>query len=78
MKKLLLQFIHLYQLIKPIRLLFFMPSCRFYPSCSAYATQAIQAYGSFNGLALTVKRLLRCHPFHSGGIDLVPPSPGKK
>jgi putative membrane protein insertion efficiency factor len=48
------------------------PSCRFYPSCSEYAYQAIQRHGPINGLLLAVKRILRCHPFHPGGVDHVP------
>ncbi len=48
------------------------PSCRFYPSCSEYAVQAIVRHGPFSGLLLAVKRILRCHPFHPGGVDPVP------
>ncbi|MGB9442272.1 MAG: membrane protein insertion efficiency factor YidD [Desulfobacterales bacterium] len=48
------------------------PSCRFYPSCSEYARQAIKRHGLPNGLLLAVKRILRCHPFHPGGVDPVP------
>jgi putative membrane protein insertion efficiency factor len=48
------------------------PSCRFYPSCSAYALTALERHGAARGSYLTVKRLLRCHPFHPGGIDPVP------
>lgn len=48
------------------------PSCRFYPSCSAYALTALERHGAARGTYLTVKRLLRCHPFHPGGIDPVP------
>ncbi|UCE56975.1 MAG: membrane protein insertion efficiency factor YidD [Desulfobacterales bacterium] len=50
----------------------FGPTCRFYPSCSDYAYQAIQRYGPFKGLLLAFKRLLRCHPFNAGGVDPVP------
>lgn len=46
--------------------------CRFYPSCSTYTYEAIKKYGLMKGMFLGSKRLLRCHPFHSGGIDLVP------
>jgi putative membrane protein insertion efficiency factor len=46
-----------------------LPSCRFTPTCSEFARQAIAAYGVVRGLALTVRRLLRCHPFHAGGYD---------
>ena len=48
------------------------PSCRFYPSCSEYAHQAITRHGPLRGLVLAVKRILRCHPFHPGGVDPVP------
>jgi len=48
------------------------PACRFYPSCSEYAYQAIVRHGPVKGLLLAVKRILRCHPFHPGGVDPVP------
>lgn len=51
------------------------PACRFYPSCSAYARQAYAKHGLVAGSALTAWRLLRCHPFHPGGIDPVPDRP---
>ena len=46
--------------------------CRFYPTCSAYCSQAIEAHGLGHGLMLSVRRVLKCHPFHPGGVDLVP------
>jgi putative membrane protein insertion efficiency factor len=46
--------------------------CRFYPSCSAYAAQALTKHGVLKGLWLSIKRVLRCHPFHPGGHDPVP------
>jgi len=46
--------------------------CRFYPTCSAYAYQAIARYGTLKGVFLAVKRILKCHPFHPGGFDPVP------
>lgn len=48
------------------------PSCRFYPSCSQYGHEAIRKYGFLKGGWLTVKRLVRCQPFHPGGYDPVP------
>jgi uncharacterized protein len=50
------------------------PSCRFQPSCSSYAIQSIQRFGIFEGSWLTIKRLLKCHPFHPGGYDPIPES----
>jgi putative membrane protein insertion efficiency factor len=47
-------------------------ACRFYPSCSSYALTALERHGALRGTYLTVKRVLRCHPFHPGGLDPVP------
>ena len=49
--------------------------CRFRPTCSIYAVEAIQRYGAYRGGWLAVKRLSRCHPWHEGGVDPVPEEP---
>jgi len=61
--------IRVYQLVwSPMR----PPTCRFYPSCSAYALTAIQRFGIVRGSWLAARRLLRCHPWNPGGVDHVP------
>jgi putative membrane protein insertion efficiency factor len=69
MKYILILFITLYQhLLSP-----WLPqTCRFTPSCSQYAKEAMNRYGAIHGIFLALKRLLKCHPFHAGGYDPVP------
>jgi len=69
MKTIFIFLIRLYQkLISPL----LPPSCRYDPSCSEYACQAIDKYGAIKGTWLGAKRILRCHPWHAGGFDPVP------
>jgi len=69
MKKIALALINIYKrFISPL----LGNHCRFYPSCSSYTYEAIKKYGLFKGAFLGSKRILRCHPFHPGGVDLVP------
>ena len=57
----------------------FSPRCRFYPSCSAYALEAVREHGALHGTWLAVRRIGRCHPFNPGGFDPVPPAlPGRR
>ncbi len=72
MKVLLIGLIQAYKLlISPL----LPPACRFQPTCSQYARQAIERFGALKGSTLAVRRLLRCHPWHPGGWDPVPPAP---
>ena len=65
-KKILLFLIKIYQkIISPI----FGKRCRFYPTCSEYSRQASTKYGAIKGTYLSIKRILKCHPFHKGGYD---------
>lgn len=50
-----------------------VPSCRFHPTCSSYAVEAVRHHGALRGTWLATLRLLRCHPWHPGGFDPVPP-----
>ena len=72
MKMLVLALLRAYQtLLRPA----LPPCCRFHPSCSEYAAQCVARFGAPRGLALTAKRLWRCHPLSSGGLDPVPENP---
>ena len=69
MRRILILLVHGYRyLISPIM----GPHCRFHPTCSAYAVEALEQHGALRGLWLSVRRLLRCHPWHPGGYDPVP------
>lgn len=54
-----------------------VPRCRFSPSCSAYALEALERHGAARGTLLAVRRIGRCHPFHPGGVDPVPDQAGR-
>ena len=72
MKKLLLALIRIYQkYVSPA----FPPRCRFIPTCSQYAVEAIEKYGALKGSWLALKRFSRCHPFHLGEHDFYDPVP---
>lgn len=69
MKKIAILVINFYQkCISPYKI----PSCRFRPTCSHYALEAVSKYGFIKGSYLSLKRILKCHPFHQGGYDPVP------
>lgn len=69
MKYLLIGLLRVYRLlISPL----YGDVCRYYPSCSAYALEAVQRHGSIRGTWLTARRLIRCHPWAEGGVDHVP------
>jgi putative membrane protein insertion efficiency factor len=69
MSRLLIQLVRIYQyLLSP----FWGRHCRFTPTCSSYAIEALERHGALHGSWLATKRVLRCHPWHSGGYDPVP------
>lgn len=66
LKKIVIGLVRVYQkLISPL----FPPTCRFYPTCSAYFIQAVEKYGVIKGTFLGIRRILKCHPFNPGGYD---------
>ncbi|NUM88930.1 MAG: membrane protein insertion efficiency factor YidD [Bdellovibrionales bacterium] len=76
--KCLLALIQIYRWTLAPILLSFGAQCRFYPSCSEYAREALHVHGPAKGTALMALRLARCHPFCEGGEDLVPGTEGQK
>ncbi len=70
MKILLIWLIRGYRIFSPL----FPPVCRFQPTCSQYALEAVERFGVWRGSWLATRRVLRCHPFHPGGYDPVPPA----
>ena len=75
MKERLIKMISFYQRrISPL----FLPRCRYYPTCSQYAKDAIEIHGAFKGIILAIGRLMRCNILFPGGVDPVPPKKEKK
>jgi putative membrane protein insertion efficiency factor len=76
MTRFLIAVIHLYQWVfsgmKPV------PSCRFAPTCSSYAIEALSQHGAMRGSFLALRRILRCHPWGGHGLDPVPPLPSSQ
>ncbi|MBU6459437.1 MAG: membrane protein insertion efficiency factor YidD [Proteobacteria bacterium] len=69
MSRLLIFMIRLYNLLKNS---FGGPHCRYLPSCSDYTREAVERYGAWRGIWLGLKRIVRCHPWHAGGVDPLP------
>ena len=69
MKKILIFFIKIYKLIFSPIFEYLGIKCKYYPTCSEYAKQAIEKYGSIKGIFFSIKRILRCNPFSKGGYD---------
>ncbi|MFT6957268.1 MAG: putative membrane protein insertion efficiency factor [Halieaceae bacterium] len=70
MQRVLIFILHIYKAsVSP----FLGNNCRFYPSCSTYAKEAIETHGTIKGSYLALRRIGKCHPWHEGGIDHVPP-----
>ncbi|EPR11894.1 membrane protein insertion efficiency factor YidD [Ruminiclostridium papyrosolvens] len=68
-KRIFIALIRFYQkFLSPLKM---RPTCRFYPTCSQYAIEAVTKYGCIKGSYLALKRILKCHPFHPGGFDPV-------
>jgi putative membrane protein insertion efficiency factor len=72
MKRLLVWLLRAYQLLVSPML---GQNCRFYPSCSSYAIEALEVHGAARGGVLALRRVCRCHPWHAGGVDPVPEAP---
>ncbi|MGD8590430.1 MAG: membrane protein insertion efficiency factor YidD [Chromatiales bacterium] len=75
MQTILIFLIRLYQMVLSP---FLGNHCRFYPSCSSYAIEALEKHGFFRGLWLSLRRISHCHPWHEGGVDPVPEPSNKK
>ena len=74
MSRLLIGLLRMYQLILSPML---GQNCRFYPSCSSYAIEALRVHGAARGSLLSARRVCKCHPWHEGGVDPVPPTRGE-
>ena len=73
MRALMIGLVRLYQrLVSPLLNLVAGPRCRFHPTCSAYAVQALERHGVVRGSVLAARRIVRCHPLNEGGFDPVP------